>query len=76
MSITYTERPTNTEKQIHEYLTTAEKILKVQGYDPHTDLQLLCQVLALVASKQVIAQQREQVGVDLSQILGGGNGRR
>lgn len=73
--ITRREIPNNTTAQIHEYLTAAEEILRLQGYDPKTNEQLFCQVLALVAGKQVVVEQVQPVAIDLGALRAGPNGR-
>jgi len=69
------EFPTNTTEQIHEYLATAETILRERGYDPMTHAPLLVQVLILVSQKQITFEQVQPLGVDLSALTAGLNGR-
>ncbi len=64
----------NTPEQIHEYLTEAEDVLRIQGYDPKTHERLLCQVLALVAGKSVTMEQAQHVPIDLGALRSGPRG--
>ena len=76
MSATITRReiPNNTTEQIHGYLTTAEEILRLQGYDPKVNERLLCTVVQLVSGKQVIMEQSQPIAVDLAALRAGPNG--